>query len=216
MTKAAKRFYWISFLGVAGAVGYGLAQRLPIEQTSRQMDTALQVISTAGAQSVTPPAPNPSPPTQQWTPFPAQATFETGDTWVSGGKRYRLYGIQSCIRGTSFTNTAGAKRDCGEAAIAVLASLVREGQARCATTYAVDRFNEVVLCQITIGDSRYDLGTYLTLTGWSYAAVNTRGDPVHMPYSINEMSAKKNQLGLWQFPDVQHPTAVLAAARRQP
>ena len=34
-----------------------------------------------------------------WFPIPPDATYETGDTWTAGGKRYRLYGVQSCLRG---------------------------------------------------------------------------------------------------------------------
>ncbi|RUV08832.1 thermonuclease family protein, partial [Mesorhizobium sp. M5C.F.Ca.IN.020.32.2.1] len=30
-------------------------------------------------------------------------TLETGDTWVSDGLRYRLFGVQSCLRGTPYT-----------------------------------------------------------------------------------------------------------------
>jgi hypothetical protein len=44
-------------------------------------------------------------------------TLETGDTWTSDGKRYRLYGAQSCLRGTFYTDNHGQKRDCGEASL---------------------------------------------------------------------------------------------------
>lgn len=30
----------------------------------------------------------------QWLPFPPNAVFETGDTWVANGQRFRLYGVQ--------------------------------------------------------------------------------------------------------------------------
>ncbi|TIU09976.1 MAG: thermonuclease family protein, partial [Mesorhizobium sp.] len=30
-------------------------------------------------------------------------TLETGDTWVSDGQKYRLFGVQSCLRGTAYT-----------------------------------------------------------------------------------------------------------------
>ena len=57
--------------------------------------------------------------------------FLTGDTWRVGGQTYRLYGVQSCIRGTDFTNAAGAKKDCGEASLAYTAAIVRDTHPRC-------------------------------------------------------------------------------------
>ena len=46
----------------------------------------------------------PPPPTShaqdQWFAFPTNAVFETGDTWAANGQRFRLYGVQSCLRGT--------------------------------------------------------------------------------------------------------------------
>ena len=32
----------------------------------------------------------------------------------------RLYGVQACIRGTTFTNQSGEKVDCGEASLALI------------------------------------------------------------------------------------------------
>lgn len=218
MCRFEKLFYRASFLVVAGSVGLGLATRMPVESTQRSIDHLGQLIASAKAQAA------PTSPTQSdalpqpviFTPFPARASFETGDSWIADGRRFRLYGVQSCLRGTRFSNASGAKVDCGEAAIAILASLVQEAKAQCATAFRVDAFNEVVACHITIGANRYDLGTYLTLTGWAFAAVAARGEPVHLPYFVNEVSARKNKLGFWQFPDVPHPTKVLAAARRTP
>ena len=36
--------------------------------------------------------------------------LSTGDTWTQNGQTMRLYGVQSCIRGTTFTNPMGACR----------------------------------------------------------------------------------------------------------
>ena len=64
--------------------------------------------------------------------FPqAGVEFLTGDTWRIGGETYRLYGVQSCIRGADFTNAAGAKRDCGEASLAYIVAIVRDTHPRC-------------------------------------------------------------------------------------
>ena len=51
------------------------------------------------------------------------AIYLTGDSWSAAGMTYRLYGVQACLRGTSFTNAHGLKRDCGEASLAMLAAL---------------------------------------------------------------------------------------------
>ena len=49
-------------------------------------------------------------------------TLETADTWISNGERFRLYGIQSCLRGTAYTDGQGNRQDCGEASLAMLAA----------------------------------------------------------------------------------------------
>ncbi len=90
---------------------------------SRTAIALISALSTSPALSQTKPSP--------WFPVPADAIFETGDTWTAGGKRYRLYGVQSCLRGTSFTNAKGVKRDCGEASLAMLVSLVRDLRPMC-------------------------------------------------------------------------------------
>ena len=58
--------------------------------------------------------------------------FATGDTWTQNGQTMRLYGVQSCIRGTTFTNPLGVKTDCGEASLAYLAALVHDTRPQCA------------------------------------------------------------------------------------
>ena len=56
-------------------------------------------------------------------PVAQPVQFETGDTWSQRNGRFRLYGVQSCLRGTTYTDLAGVKRDCGQASIAQLAGL---------------------------------------------------------------------------------------------
>jgi hypothetical protein len=58
-------------------------------------------------------------------------TFHTGDSWSANGQAFRLYGVQSCIRGTFFTNSAKARTDCGEVSLAYLAAIVRDAKPRC-------------------------------------------------------------------------------------
>ncbi len=64
--------------------------------------------------------------------IPENAIFETGDSWIAGGQRFRLYGVQACLRGTAFTNASGQRRDCGEASLAMLISLNRDFRPLCA------------------------------------------------------------------------------------
>ena len=49
------------------------------------------------------------------------------------GRRYRLYGVQTCLRGTTYTDHAGQRRDCGEASLAVLAAYITDTHPVCAT-----------------------------------------------------------------------------------
>ena len=57
-------------------------------------------------------------------PIAASAALETGDTWVQGRTRLRLYGVQACIRGTFFANQLGSgqRLDCGDGSLAMLAA----------------------------------------------------------------------------------------------
>lgn len=55
-----------------------------------------------------------------WFEILANATFETDEAWTIEGKRFRLYGVQSCLRQTSFINENNQKRDCGKASLAML------------------------------------------------------------------------------------------------
>ena len=139
-------------------------------------------------------------------PNSADASYETGDTWTAGGKRYRLYGVQSCLRGTSFTNAKGVKRDCGEASLAMLVSLVRDLRPMCYAAASFDYGRTVlVFCFATMEQgnnkgSRFDLGTALISIGYAFASVTLDGRPVYSPYLIAETQAKNTKSGLWAFP----------------
>lgn len=75
-------------------------------------------------------SPSPAQTGADWFPVPAGAVYQTGDSWTDRGSTYRLYGVQSCLRGTSFTNAHGVGRDCGEASLAMLVALRTDGIAR--------------------------------------------------------------------------------------
>ena len=106
-----------------------------------------------------------------WFPVPPTAVYQTGDSWTDGGVTYRLYGVQSCLRGTSFTNTNGLKRDCGETSLAMLVALTRDLRPHCYDAMETPQTKTVfVFCVAsrTIGagaGSRIDLGTALISTG---------------------------------------------------
>lgn len=146
----------------------------------------------------------------QFAPFPEQAQFETGDTWISGGRRYRLYGLQACLRGTSVTITPGVVRDCGELNLVMVQALIRDTKPVCTTIKDIDQNNAVVGCQTTTGKRRYDLATYMIAEGWGFAAVDTTGHLVVPGYRVAEESARSSRAGLWAFSDMPHPVAILA------
>ncbi|WP_104668207.1 thermonuclease family protein [Ensifer adhaerens] len=136
-------------------------------------------------------------------------TLETGDTWISEDRRFRLYGVQSCLRGTSYTDSHGQKRDCGEASLAVLAAYIKDTKPVCAPVAKKDD-TAYVVCYSTVGNQRLDLATVLITSGYAFAALNGEGLPYHVPYAVAEQRAREQRAGLWQFEDVQHPSILLS------
>ncbi|MBY4611537.1 thermonuclease family protein [Rhizobium sp. 9T] len=146
----------------------------------------------------------------EFAPFPEHAQFETGDTWISGGRRYRLYGLQACLRGTSVTISPGVIRDCGELNLIMVQALIRDTKPVCTTIKDIDQNNAVVGCQTTTGKRRYDLATYMIAEGWGFAAVDTTGQLIVPGYRVAEESARSARVGLWAYSDMPHPVAILA------
>lgn len=140
--------------------------------------------------------------------------LETGDTWVSDGKRYRLYGVQSCLRGTSFTNKAGQKKDCGEASLAVFAAYIKDTKPICAPV-AQTADTAYVICYATVGGNRLDLATMLITSGYAFAALKADGLPFYPAYAVAEQDAREKRAGLWQFEDVQHPSIILSKSANE-
>lgn len=150
-----------------------------------------------------------APVSSHFTSFPEDASFETGDTWVSKGKRYRLYGLQSCIRGTQVTISQGPKRDCGELNLIMAQALIRDTKPVCTSIRSLDEHNDVVICQTTAGNRGYDLATYMIAQGWGFAAVASNGTLVVPAYRTAEETARETRAGLWAFSDMPHPLGVL-------
>lgn len=145
--------------------------------------------------------------------FAAGAVLESGDTWTSAGKRYRLYGLQSCLRGTSYTDASSNKRDCGEASIAVLAAFVKDTRPICAPMVEQSDLTYAV-CYATVGGQRLDLALMMITEGYGFASLNSGGAPIYPPYAVAEQTARDARKGLWQFKDVQHPAILLSQAAR--
>lgn len=141
------------------------------------------------------------------------AVLETGDTVVSEGRRIRLYGLQSCLRGTSYTDRSGTQRDCGEASIAVLAAFVKDTNPVCAPVAEVSDLTFVV-CYAQVGSQRLDLAMMMITEGYGFASLKSDGLPVHAPYAVAEQDARERRSGLWRFKDVQHPAILLSHAAK--
>ncbi|MCO5164599.1 MAG: thermonuclease family protein [Mesorhizobium sp.] len=141
-------------------------------------------------------------------------TLESGETWHDGAGRYRLFGVQSCLRGTTFTNRTGEQQDCGEASIAVFAAFITDTTPICAPVVKAPELT-FVMCYATINREQVDLGTLLINNGYHFAALDRNGLPQYMNYAVAEQLARDNRAGLWQFPDVQHPAILLGRASRE-
>ena len=136
-------------------------------------------------------------------------TLESGDSWRDDGRYLRLFGVQACLRGTYYTDKTGARRDCGEASLAVLAAYIADIRPLCAQ---VARSTDTVFvsCYATIGTDRLDLANLMISSGFAFASLDERGLPYHAPYAVVEQTAREKRVGLWQFDDVQHPAILLS------
>jgi endonuclease YncB( thermonuclease family) len=138
-------------------------------------------------------------------------TLESGESWADHGSHYRLYGVQSCLRGTNFTNSAGQTLDCGDASMAVFAAFIKDTHPQCAPIVETGSLTYVV-CFASIAQTQLDLGTVMISKGFAFAALDAKGLPINPAYAVAEQEAKQKLVGLWQFPDVQHPAVLLSHA----
>jgi endonuclease YncB( thermonuclease family) len=139
-------------------------------------------------------------------------TLESGDSWSDGGQHFRLFGTQACLRGTVYTDRTGARRDCGEASLAVLAAYIADTKPLCAQVAQTPE-TAFVSCYATIGPDRLDLAILMISSGFAFASL-ARGLPHHAPYAVVEQAAREKKIGLWQFDDVQHPAVLLGQVAR--
>ncbi|MBA8904158.1 thermonuclease family protein [Phyllobacterium sp. P30BS-XVII] len=144
--------------------------------------------------------------------------FLTGDTWQQDGQKLRLYGIQSCIRGTTYTDKSGLKQDCGTVSLAMLAAMVRDTKPTCSPIAQLPAQKPdveptiLVVCSSHVGDQSLDLGTALITQGFAFAAFSNDAKPVYMPYLVAEATAKQGKAGLWAYSDMPHPNLILFGA----
>ncbi|SCB40474.1 thermonuclease family protein [Rhizobium hainanense] len=150
-------------------------------------------------------------------------TFLTGDSWQQSGQTMRLYGVQACLRGSTYTDKAGQKQDCGAVSLAMLAAIVRDTRPTCApvvqlSTGASSSISPqgspgistiLVICSAHVGGHVLDLGTILITQGFAFAALTSSGASVYPAYAAEETIAQSSRVGLWAFPDMPHPNRTL-------
>jgi endonuclease YncB( thermonuclease family) len=143
---------------------------------------------------------------------PANIQIETGDTWSQNGRKYRLYGVQSCLRGTNFI-TPTETADCGLMSLTQFAALVQTVPVSCQTVGLAKDGAEFAICGARFGNGSgeakiVDFGTALISSGYAFAAIDQTGTAVNANYLIAELVAKKNRSGLWAG-EFRHPVQML-------
>ncbi|MBZ9709542.1 thermonuclease family protein [Mesorhizobium sp. ESP7-2] len=150
------------------------------------------------------------------TPFAVSKSAQllTGDTWRDGDQLFRLYGVQSCLRGTSAEEPSGNKMDCGNTSLAHLAALFDSAAVTCQPIgYALDKAVFVV-CGAQLNGETIDVGTALIATGYAFAATTAKGKAVDENYLVAEINAKMKRAGLWGT-TFQHPVQLLLSQRSE-
>lgn len=145
-------------------------------------------------------------------PFSSDVTFETGDTWRHEGRKYRLFGVQSCIRGTAYRSPEGQEGDCGLRSLASLAALFSTGTVGCQPVGTAKDEATFVVCAANIDDATVDVGTALISSGAAFAATLPSGAPVSAAYAVAELAAKDSRRGLWEG-SFEHPADVLSGGQ---
>lgn len=157
-----------------------------------------------------------------WSETAAQQEFfrlfgsmilESGDAWSMSGRRFRLYGVQSCLRGTVYTDLQNRRRDCGDASLAVFSAFIKDTGPSCAPIVKSADVTYVV-CYATVAGKKIDLGTAMISEGYAFASLDRQGLPLNPAYAVAEQEARSRKAGLWQFPDIQHPALVMGKALR--
>jgi endonuclease YncB( thermonuclease family) len=147
--------------------------------------------------------------------------FLTGDSWQQAGQRFRLYGVQSCLRDTFYTDKTGEHQDCGAVSTAILAAFVRDLKPVCAPVAQIAAGQSqpptlLVICTGEVHGKKLDLGATMITQGFAFAAIDNESHPVYLPYFIEEGIAQQARKGLWAFADLPHPNDSLLFAKPMP
>lgn len=148
----------------------------------------------------------------------ADATLETGDTFLQDGVRYRLWGVQACLPDTRVELASGRMEDCGSVSLAGLAGFLRGGTTTC-TEIARSTWQGApyafVSCTLNLGGRDVELGTALIGSGLAFAALGPDGRPVHPFYVAAESVAREEGEGLWTAVAFDHPSTRLGGTPRK-
>lgn len=148
-------------------------------------------------------------------PIPNGVTYLTGDSWDQGGTTVRLFGVQSCIRGTTL-KTDNGETDCGDISMAFLANFMKTSPTKCQGVIQTKQPPQYhVICKSTVGTAEVDLGTALILKGFAFAMNDASNSPVNIQYYIAEQEAKSKKAGLWGFKNFPHPNSIIKAAVKE-
>lgn len=103
----------------------------------------------------------------------------------------------------------------------MLIALIRDLKPLCYSAAIVGAQMQFVFCFGIIQQgrdkgARVDLGMSLVTLGYGFASLKLDGTPVHQPYLAAQQLAESSRAGLWAYPDLPEPNAVmLQAARRR-
>lgn len=150
---------------------------------------------------------------QEFFRLSGSVSLESGDAWTMLRQRFRLYGVQSCLRGTGYTDLQNRRRDCGDASLAVFSAFIKDTGPSCAPIVKSADVTYVV-CYATVAGKKLDLGTAMISEGYAFAALDRQGLPLNPAYAVAEQEARSRKAGLWQFPDIKHPALLMGKALR--
>ena len=149
-------------------------------------------------------------------PVTSPIIYQSGDSWSQQGRHYRLYGVQACIRGTSFVASSGEKGDCGAASVAMLAGLFKNLRVNCTPVAPGQDNATIVICAGASNDRPLDIGAAMISAGFAFAAEKPGGAPVNLAYFASEIRAKSERAGLWGAVSFTHPVQMLRSLGSQP
>ena len=120
---------------------------------------------------------------------PGPAVAVTGDTVLTGGKRYCLFGVDAPEPGQTCTLPSGKAFPCGRIATTALMDLLAGASVRCKPTGKTQQSCAIARCEA----DGFDLSANMVHTGWALA---TPQAPPH--YRELQTRAERQRHGLWR------------------